>query len=918
MALKNFNIDLTNVKAKGVDTISVSSAVSVNSTEVGKLSADQSYLDMGSFGKITAVGPDTVDVKIAAGVESGVYDIIQGANAKVRNFDASAVTAGMKIDLGVVTVNGGNVNTGSGDDVISVSDSGATAVTDVNVYGGKGADVFVLTSDVNKAVVHDYSYAEGDVVSVAGLNGYALRNTGVFADTLASTATVKAADADGLYKVKMQAAGVKYDVVTAQTGEDVSVTLSQDAGIVDVSGAKSAVVDLGQGNDTITAANTALTLKVGRADGTANKLNQVLGKDDTLALLNGDLGIVDVNSAGDLTFGDTIIKSAVDASNQSEFKVSFDDGKTTGVAAAGTSKITVEAGDQPDFYVGIGSDVTVSVETATTVDAVIDLSDNSKISGDVNFIDATNVNGNATLKGRADVDTTIKTGVVAAGKTQEIYTGTGKDSVGLVSSTGVFKVHLSNAEGNADTVTGFNLANDILVLEDVAKLAVDTFSVTGTAAATTDLLLGTSKASVAGAATAGTEKNVQVQLSGADKAIKVALAKSSSVVTADQDTDVVLNVHDTVPAGVSYAGAIFGEAFTVDLNDTAKYIGTFVSVNASNAGKAALVLGKDGVDNNVTIDGGSVVWGGANSNDSLTINHRGDVDGGSIVWTGAAGGNDTLAGYDGTKDVIYSYDRATWTNEAIKSDVTVDSVTSAVIINSADGSTLKVDNTRVGENLLLMGNQMEVSKVAIANATTSVAAYASDVNVYLSAKANTTVKVDNSAVAEGDSAVIDLSANNLMGAGKTYGDNITNIDAHESAGSFLLVGANVSRSNITGGQTMNVLYGGGNADQIMTGVDAARDLFWFGSTDGHDTINKFDVARDVVYLWNTTDINDVKVAVNAAGNSAAVVFEATGSTLNINSNGNDVANTTFMVRDGADGYNYYTYDAENKAFVKKQ
>lgn len=911
MALKEFTIDLSGVTAGDVDVIAADSKVSVSGTEVASIASDQSYLDMGTFGKITAVGTDTVDVKIAAGVESGVYDITQGGSAKVRNFDASAVTAGMKIDLSVVTVNGGTVNTGFGDDVISVSGSDAE---DVNVYGGKGADVFVLNSDIKKAVVQDYSYAEGDVVSVSAITGYSLNNRGVFANSTPDTATVKAAGADGLYKVKLQDGTAKkvYDVITAQAGEDVSVTLSQDAGIVDVSGAKSAVVDLGQGNDTITAANTALTLKVGRADGTANELKQVLGKDDTLALLNGDLGIVAVSGDGDLTFGDTIIKSAVDKLNQSEFKVSFDDGKTTGVAAAGKSKITVEAGDQPDFYVGIGSDVKVSVETETTVDVVIDLSDNSKISGDVNFIDATNVKGNATLKGRADAETTIKTGVVDAGKTQEIYTGKGKDSVGLASSAGVFKVHLSNAEGNADTVTGFDVKDDILVLDDVAKLAVDTFSVNGSA-----LLLGTSKASIdSAAATVAGGINVKVQLSGADKDINVALAKSSSVVTADQDTDVVLNVGDTVPAGVSYAGATFGEAFTVDLNDTDKYIGTFVSVNASNAGKAALVLGKDGVDNNVTIDGGSVVWGGANSNDSLTINHRGDVDGGSIVWTGATGGKDTLAGYDGTKDVIYSYDRATWTNEAIKSDVTFDSVSSAVIINSADGSTLNI-GAHAGENLLLMGNQMEVSKVAIASAT-SVAAYASDVNVYLSAKANTTVKVDNSAVAEGDSAVIDLSANNLMGAGKTYGDNITNIDAHESAGSFLLVGANVSRSKITGGQTMNVLYGGGNADQIMTGVDAARDLFWFGSTDGHDTINKFDVARDVVYLWNTTDINDVKVAVNAAGDSAAVVFEATGSTLNINSNGNDVANTTFMVRDGADGYNYYTYDAENKAFVKKQ
>lgn len=905
MALKEFKFNLTDVTVSAADSIDSGSKVSVGGTEVGKLSAAQSYLDMGSFGKITAVGQDTVDVKIAAGVESGVYGITQGIKAKVRNFDASAVTAGMKIDLGVVTVNGGTVNTGSGDDVISVSGSEAE---DVIVYGGKGADKFILDGSFAKsAVVSDYSYAQGDVVSVSDISDYKLTNAGEFFSVGgASHTTVKAADADGLYKVKLQAGDKTYDVVTAKTGEDVSVTLSQDAGIVDVSGAKSAVVDLGQGNDTITAANTALTLKVGRADGTANKLNQVLDEDDTLALLNGDLSLVSVNS-GDLTFGDTTIKSAV-ASGQSEFKVSFDDGKTTGVAAAGSNVITVEAGDQPDFYVGIGSNVKVSVETTPTVDVVIDLSDNSKISGDVNFIDATNVKGNATLKGRADVATTIKTGAVAAGKTQEIYTGTGKDSVDLTAGAGVFKVHLSNAEDNADTVTGFNYAKDILVLDDVAKLAADTFSLD----ANKKLSLGTSKASVDTAVEV--RKDLQVQLAGADKAIKVALAQDAfSIITADQDTDVVLNVNDTVPAGVSYAGATFGEAFTVDLNDTDKYIGTFVSVNASNAGKAALVLGKDGVDNNVTIGGGSVVWGGANSNDTLTINRSNDVDGGSIVWTGATGGKDTLANYDGTKDVIYSYDRATWTNEAIKSDVTFDSVTSAVIINSADGSTLNI-GANAGENLLLMGTQMEVSKVAIANATS--VAYSGDVNVYLSAKANTTVKVDNSAVAEGSNAVIDLSANNLMGAGKTYGDNITNIDASASAGNFLLVGANVSRSKITGGQTMNVLYGGGNADQIMTGVDAARDLFWFGSTDGHDTISNFDAKRDVVYLWSTTNIDDVTVS-SISDSAATVVFEATGSTLNI-SGTTGIANTTFMVRDGADGYNYYTYDAENKAFVKKQ
>lgn len=905
MALKDYVFDLSSVVVAGTGIISVKSGSEIVATvDAGTAGLSTGPVVIDGFGTLTYnTTSNAVTFKADAGLPEGSYSVsLKGAASHVSldAFNASKVSKGITL---IADKEAEFVGT-AGEDTVSITAGSAS------VRGGFGADTFVF-SDKLASSVEDYKYSEGDVVSLGfDASAIALASDGKFT---ADVASVKADEnnSEGLFYVDLNKKdGSKVLMATASGHKsEVSVTLSDKAGVVDVSAADTAVVDLGQGNDTITATNTALTLKVGRADGTANELKQVLDKDDTLALLNGDLGIVSVDSDGDLTFGDTTIQKAVDKDNQSEFKVSFDGGKTASVAAAGKDVITVKASDLPDFYVGIGNNGTkVSVQSATTEDVVIDLSDNSKISGKVNYIDATNATGNATLKGRAKEATTIQAGAVIAGKTQEIYTGTGKDSVALAaSSAGVFKVHLSNAEGNADTVTGFDLANDILVLDDVAKLAVDTFSVNGG-----DLLLKTSQASIEGAVSDG--KDVQVQLSGADKAIKVALAQDgNSFITAHKDTDVVLNVKDTVAAGVSYVGAAFADAFEVNLNDTDKYIGTFVSVNASGAGQAALVLGKDGVDNNVTIDGGSVVWGGANSNDTLTIK-RDDVDGGSIVWTGAAGGNDTLANYDGTKDVIYSYDRATWTNEAIKSDVTFDSVSSAVIINSADGSTLNIGQNS-GANLLLMGNQMEVSKVAIANATTSVAAYASDVNVYLSAKANTTVKVDNSAVAEGDSAVIDLSANNLMGAGKTYGDNITNIDAHESAGSFLLVGANVSRSKITGGQTMNVLYGGGNADQIMTGVDAARDLFWFGSTDGHDTISNFDAKRDVVYLWSTTNIDDVTVS-SISDSAATVVFEATGSTLNINGTG--IANTTFMVRDGADGYNYYTYDAENKAFVKKQ
>ena len=898
MALKEFNLDLSNLES-GTDKINNGGSVVFDDTTYA-LGTDQATWKIDGVGSFTANGTaNKVEFKADAGLQSGEYKVtVADGKVSLTGFDASDVTAGLKIGIDAVSV-GGALKLGSGNDTIDLNIVSSAAVS---VRGGRGADLFDLGdgSKDSKALVGDYSYTDGDVVSVNAITDYTLGNTGLFQTSTDGKTTVQATSSDSLYKVKVTAGTDNFDFATAANGSNVSVVLNEDAGVVNVSGADSAIVDLGRGNDTIYGADTtSLTLKVGRADGTMNKLDKALGADDTLALLNGDLSIVKVDG-GNLKFGDTSIAGAVDNAGESKFNVSFDDGKTTGVAfVAHTGKINVDAdAGLPDFYIGTGDSDSVVV-AATGKDIVIDLSNDSRISGNVAAIDAKAVTGNAVLKGRAGVKTNIVAGVIAEGKVQEIYTGTGSDSIALQVSSGTAKVHLSDAKGNTDTVSGFNWSNDILVLDDVDALTVKTFGYTSNG-----LKLSTSEATVASALSA--DEQLNVQLAGADKEIKVAFYEASKKIKATKDTSVVLNVGDAENIGVDYTGAGFDSAFNVDLNDTSKYIGTFVSVNASGAGDAALVIGKDGVDNHLTIDGGSVAWGGANSNDSISISNV-DVDGGSIVWTGAAGGQDTLTGYR-SKDVIYAYDRETWTNEAIKSDVAY--VDDNLVIKSADGSTLNLGDYD-GGTLLLMGNKMEVTKVATSNAATI--DYAADVNVYVAKQDNTELKLSNTVVAEGSSAVIDLAG--VMGENKVYSENITKIDASASAGNFLLVGANVSGSQIQGGQTMNVLYGGGYADQTMVGTAAAADLFWFGANDGHDKITSFDATKDVVYLWSTTNIDDVKVS-SINDSDATVVFDATGSTLDIT--GTSVAKTTFMVRDGADGYNCYTYDAENKAFVKKQ
>ena len=199
-------------------------------------------------------------------------------------------------------------------------------------------------------------------------------------------------------------------------------------------------------------------------------------------------------------------------------------------------------------------------------------------------------------------------------------------------------------------------------------------------------------------------------------------------------------------------------------------------------------------------------------------------------------------------------------------------------------------------------------------------AFATDVDVYIGA-ADATLKVDNDAVAEGQLTAINLS-NKGAGSveeGGAYYKGIHNIDASASAGTFLLIGDNSNDAVLKGGAKGNVIWGGGDASQNMTGGVGVADIFWFGSKDGHDVVTNFGTKDgadgDAVFLYDATSIDAVQIT--AEGGNAKVVFKNTNSTLTLNGVSN-IDDVKFMVNAAGGGYAYYKYDSKTSAFVQQK
>lgn len=976
--LKDFKFDLTKVSTDGSGFDAANNKASVISsagTDAYVAGTDNTIV-MTGFGTIKGAGSgNVVNFTGAANMQSGAYTAqFAAGSASIKTFDASNASANLSLTTDLVSVDGGVLKAGSGNDTIDVKANGAVTANAISVTGGLGADLFKISASTASVNISDYNYAQGDKVSVQ--TAPVMTALGTDGKMTISNTTVTGYGADGVYKF-----GVidnnkdKYDYVAAVNNADVKYTAGTDnlvfkaenGGNVTVDASKAAstsinatvnaditlggitttenhvtvgagagstaVVDLGYGKDSIEAtAGTALTLKVGREDGVDNSLKSALDSDDTLVLTTGKLS--DVSMAGtnkaDLKFGATSIAGAFDTTKASAFNVQFgsDEAKKLAYTAENTKAIAYSK--DVSYYLG-GGDSKISVAVGSTDDVVLDM---------VNFTNGITSVGlaNTSVKANVDITATGNASIDAKVAHADVvwkFDLTAKDTAGVptynvldvTGATGVDRIVLSDsAKGNQDSVKGFKAGEDILVLSDVDKLTEKTFTVNNTS----DVVLQNSKASIDGAFQGGTDLDV-VLADGTAK--KVALADATgATVKATQKTTTVINQTDKdgiVEFDIDEATEN-DAAFVVDMTGTVSnaidYLGKFTSIDATVDAANALIIGNEAITSiNVTgsADHGAVVWAGdkANADIKFTASAAGD-DAGNILWTGALDGASSVTGFD-AKDKLYVYGVDGLSKTAVADGF---GINSGNITYHTGASSMTFLSTTTGKiDVMYMDSTAEggygYKKVSFNTiAAGGNVAFNTDVDVYIGT-GNASIKVANDAVAEGQITAINLS-NKGAGSveeGGAYYKGIHNIDASASAGTFLLIGDNSNGAQLKGGANGNAIWGGGDASQNMTGFAGVADIFWFGSKDGHDVVTNFGTKDgadgDAVFLYDVTSIDAVQIT--AEGANAKVVFKDTNSTLTLNGV-SKIDDVKFMLNTADGGYAYYKYDSKTSAFVQQK
>ena len=983
MALKEFKLDLSKASVAADNVFSDASTVTITTTG-GKEEASatvvgnkQNSVKLNGFGILNATATEKVATFVAdAALKTGAYTAsfdTAGNNAtSLKSFDASRASASLSLTTSLVSVHGGELKGGSGNDTILVDNN---AANDLKIFGGKGADTFEVKSTSAQVTVADYNYAEGDKISIAStsLPAFDTFATNGQVTVKGAATTVVGSEADGVYKFGfIDDHKKKYDYVAAATGADVNYTAGTDtlyfkadgsSGSVVVDASKAAAasitatvkdakitlggnkdsknsvvaginatdssvfVDLGYGKDTVSvASDAALTLIVGREDGTDNKLVNVLDGNDTLVLTTGKISDVGMDSAtGALEFGATSITNAFGTSTVGAFDVQFGSDEAKKLAYS-TFANAIAYSKGVSYYLGKG-DGSISIASGSTDDVLLNMVDYTNGITSVGLKGVNANNAKAAVNITAKADTSIDAGYDHANAEWKFDLTANKDNkagyldLGDGTKKGVDRIVLSDVKDNKDSVKGFNAGEDILVLSDVDKLTEKTFTVTN---ANKDVVLQNSKASIAGAFAAGT--NLNVVLSD-DTAKKVALADADATVVATQETTTVINQTDKdgiVKFDIDEATE--SDAFVVDMTGTVSnaidYLGKFTSIDATVGAANALIVGNEAITNiKVTgsADHGAAVWAGAKANAeidlSATLNHAGN-----IIWTGALDGASSVKGFE-DKDKLYVYGVDGLSKTAVAESFGIDAINNAVYHTGASSMTFLGGTSKI--SVMYMDSTAEggygYQNVAISGAGLN---FATDVDVYIGTTTGNQLTVANDKVEEGQLVAINLS-NKGAGSveeGGAYYKGVHNIDASASAGTFLLIGDNTNGANLIGGVKGNAIWGGGDASQNMEGGAGVADIFWFGSKDGHDVVTNFGTKDgdngDAVFLYDATSIDAVQIT--AEGNNAAkVVFKNTTSTLTLN-NVSNIDDVKFMLNNADGGYDYYKYDSKTSAFVQQK
>jgi Ca2+-binding RTX toxin-like protein len=430
-----------------------------------------------------------------------------------------------------------SVTGGAGNDTISGGDGNDTivgAAGNDSLSGGAGNDTFVLSTNLTSGDIILGGTGVADVLTFtnpAAVAATMLDNvTGVetltyTSVTAADAATMRALNvltptalsafaADTAVRVFTQANFNSTVDFTNVTGGSISYTGGTTADAITGSNTLADTLISGGGADTINGGGGADTISVGAAAAAATSFNGGDG-DDTFVMATTMLTAATINGgAGNdtITFTDTTTTTS-DIANVTNVEVIT-------LGAAVTEIVGVEAN------VAAGATLTINAAAATTL-----LYSTTETNGNLSIIGSAGVDtisggdGNDTISGGDGADASINGGagndLLTGGEGADVFLpGTGNDTIVLTETTSAADV-IKFAEGgalNVDTVTGFNVAADIISIAVAAVAVPAGFGLanpTPSGAGGTAITNATTQILVNAAASSGT-----VNASGANNIVK--------------------------------------------------------------------------------------------------------------------------------------------------------------------------------------------------------------------------------------------------------------------------------------------------------------------------------------------------------------------------------------------------------------
>lgn len=861
---------------------------------------------------------------------------LEGAAKATKNVDKDSNTVTIA-GLGTFTANGdkvsftadaalnGTLDFSSSTASVDALDFSATTggisyavdADDTSVKLGAGADTIDIQTGT--ATVNGYSYEDNDVISVASGQSatYTLSASGDF--TGAAGATVKVStDGTQIYKAKAtddQGSTQYWTGVAEGTANAFDASSVSDKIIIDASTSKKADVKLGSGKSSVTIgagtvasgssddsisveAGGALTLSIGRNDG-KDTVNAI-GASDTIIFEDGKLSRIDSIETNKITYAQTQVSTT--AALGDTFKVQFGtDASTLGKLQWAAAGATLEAATDTTYFYGADN-----ITTLKAADGKVsyNLSDSS------HFHNIHYVTLGAKTSGAVTLTNDNDTIVSAATDALTLTLGQGNDSVSLASGNRKAATIVTSAVSGQDKIenfkTGFADTSDILQISDLSSLDDITIGkkADGTAAAGQIFFDEKDYISLDGSIT---DEGLLVKFADSDAVKKVAAALNGgdTITVASDDADIVLGNKDGSTT-YSVGGGKKGKETTFDLRDKAKYKNIY-KIDLSGYTGDQVVIGTTDVD---TISLGSEtakVWGGGSESDTIAL--KSGHTGAAQIWYGAGDGSDTVTNFtDG--DAVYFYGART-AGDIAKGFTFSGDASNVKITNKADKhDTLTLSGTfNKPLTVQYYTADGEVEKTAVSFVAGGAAAtFTTDSLIYVGTATNTSVKAPSTLDNEKVEYKVDLRGDAGSWNAKFYG--INTFDASDSYAQYALIGS--GKSTLKGGKTLNAYWGGDSDSQIFEGQKGVTDYFWFGAGDGHDTVTKGVDTKDVVYIWSTKDINDVKVTVS--GDDVDVIY----------ANENDLtlkdalaavkSGLTFMTQDQSK----YTYDIKTQSFKEKK